>query len=232
MRRAFPDADPASAYNQFKAGQKAEADARVQRVTDLQARLEALGVPSTQDQKNEVRSQNALPFRFRTRDYSRSLCRRRVKRDLFCSVQKREVQEDLWVEERLASLEPALTAQGLSIAELYRLSSIGDNKIKGVMPSIGLDLKADPLVIAVKRVRKALADEDKAAKEAPQPRYILECRRPLGRLLQPFINEDRLRWDSYTIGKIIHHRLRDVFAPLLGCDEPQPSWRHASCSRI
>ena len=134
-------------------------------------------------------------------------------------MQKRKVQEDLWVEERLASLEPALTAQGLSIAELYRLSSLGDNKIRGVMPSIGLDPKADPLVIAVKRVRKALADEDKAAKEAPQPRYILECRRPFGRLLQPFINEDRLRWDSYTIGKIIQDRLRDVFAPLLGCDE-------------
>jgi hypothetical protein len=73
MRRAFPDADPASAYNQFKANQKVKADARVQLVKELRAQLAALGEPSTQDQKNEVRSLNALPFRFRTRAYSRSV---------------------------------------------------------------------------------------------------------------------------------------------------------------
>ena len=103
-----------------------------------------------------------------------------------------KLKEELWFEERLTSLEPALKAQGLSIAQLL---SYAPKEIKLLMAKIGLDPSA-PLVNAVKRVKNALADVAKAAKEKPQPRWILECRRAFGRPMQPFINDDGLWWDS------------------------------------
>jgi hypothetical protein len=107
----------------------------------------------------------------------------------------------------MASLEPLLTTHGLSIAQLLERS---DKERKEAQLAIGLDANSCPFVAALKQIKKATdAEAKEASKEAqPLPRWLLECRRPFGKLTE-FITGDS-SWDTYSLAKIIQVHLREA----------------------
>ena len=131
-------------------------------------------------------------------------------------MQVREKKGDFWFEDRFASFGPALIAAGYSIEQLLSCST--ENDVHTIMAAIAVD-KAEPYILAIKRVRKELDAEAKAAKSAPQPLWVRKCREAHGRGMQLFINDDGVRWDSYTFGKIMLAYMREAFARPIGWDE-------------
>ena len=112
-------------------------------------------------------------------------------------AQVRELTQELWIEERMESFEPALAAQGSSVAALLERT---EKEVRHAMDAIGVP-PSEPYVPALKQIKKAI--EQEAKRDAPQPRWVRECHAPFGRSMTPFILDDGNQWDTYTLAKIM-----------------------------